>query len=322
MSELQKVVLFQVDAEKGEGVELSEEYSVRGYPTFVVLNTEGKTVDRWMGYSKEYFIETMNKALADLSTIAEKTARLESAPTLNDAVTLGRYNSSISEFSKAVEYYRQAQQLAGDSEDFSNDIFINTTRGIAKDQFSYEDAAKAFESILASADPENKVNAARTMSRLAGQGEKPGDLAKYLQIGIDIASKSNDPGLQSSRNELLVDYNLKVACDSAEAVRYKKLTLGDNWQNEADGLNSFAWWCFENSVNLAEADTLARKAVALAEPGRDKAMILDTAAQICRARGNLEEAIKFMEMAVAEEPDNSQWSKTLESFRAEVTGSS
>lgn len=322
MNELQKVVLFRVDSEKGEGVDLASQYSIKGYPTFVVLNSDGKTVDRWMGYSKDYFIETMNKAIADLSTIDEKMARLEASPNLSDAVVLGRYNSSIGEYGKAVEYYSQAQQLAADSEDFSNDIFTNTVWGISRGQFGYEDAAAAYDVVLAGDNDGNKVDGARTMSRLAKQNNKPDDLAKYLKTGIDIASASDNPDMQSGRNALLVDYNLDVVGDSTAAVKYKKMTMGENWQDNASRLNGFAWWCYENMVDLPEADTLARKAVELSEPGSSKAMILDTAAHICKARGNLEEAIKFMQMAVDEDPENSQWSETLDSFKAEMQGGS
>ena len=62
------------------------------------------------------------------------------------------------------------------------------------------------------------------MSRLAKQNDKPDDMAKYLKTGIDIASASDNPDMQSSQNALLVDYNLNVIGDSTAAVKYKKGT--------------------------------------------------------------------------------------------------
>ena len=43
-------MLYKIDVEKGEGVELAREYGVRGYPTFLMISPEGGTIDRWLGY--------------------------------------------------------------------------------------------------------------------------------------------------------------------------------------------------------------------------------------------------------------------------------
>jgi len=80
-------------------------------------------------------------------------------------------------------------------------------------------------------------------------------------------------------------------------------------------LNSFAWWCFENKINLQEAAELGRRGVKLAEPGRGKAMIIDTVAEIENLRGNPREAVKLMEQAVKEDPASDQWKKQLERFK-------
>ena len=38
-------VVLLLDAEKGEGETLAEQFNVHGYPTYIVLNADGKTVD-------------------------------------------------------------------------------------------------------------------------------------------------------------------------------------------------------------------------------------------------------------------------------------
>jgi S-methylmethionine-dependent homocysteine/selenocysteine methylase len=82
----------------------------------------------------------------------------------------------------------------------------------------------------------------------------------------------------------------------------------------AGNLNGFAWWCFENNVNLQEAETLSRKSVKLAEAGREKAMYLDTLAEICNSLGKHREAADLMKSAVAEKPDDDYYQKQLEKF--------
>ena len=56
--------------------------------------------------------------------------------------------------------------------------------------------------------------------------------------------------------------------DKAKALSLKRRSMPEGWMEQAKQLNAFAWWCFENEVDLEEADTLARKGVDLAEVRR------------------------------------------------------
>ena len=44
---------ISVDAEKGEGIDLSRKYEVTAHPLMLVINSEGKVVKRILGYVKE-----------------------------------------------------------------------------------------------------------------------------------------------------------------------------------------------------------------------------------------------------------------------------
>ena len=44
---------ISIDAEKGEGIELSRKYEVTAHPLMLVINSEGKVVKRILGYLKE-----------------------------------------------------------------------------------------------------------------------------------------------------------------------------------------------------------------------------------------------------------------------------
>lgn len=49
---------ISIDAEKGEGIELAKKYGVRGYPTFVFLNSDGSLAKQTSGYqNSQDFIE-------------------------------------------------------------------------------------------------------------------------------------------------------------------------------------------------------------------------------------------------------------------------
>ena len=57
-------VNYQLDAEKGEGVNVAKQYTVTGYPTSLYLTAAGSVLSRNEGYGNvTYFIRDANKAL-------------------------------------------------------------------------------------------------------------------------------------------------------------------------------------------------------------------------------------------------------------------
>lgn len=318
MTALNQVILHKVDCEKGEGIELAEKFNISGYPTMILMNSDKQTIGRWMGYAKDYFIETLTAEMADLTPIADKQARYDEAPVLSDALALARYSSAVGEYKNAVDYYTKAQELDTDG-DYSYKILDNTIDGILRaDVFTYEDAVRAAEKVFAGNNLENQIYAANSMNTLAKRAGKKDEQKLYLERGMKAAAKTPDAGLVKYATELQIEYNLYFTGEKMKAVELKKSTYSEGWQEDANKLNSFAWWCYENDVNLEEAEQLAIKAINLSEPGRAKAMILDTAAHICKARGNMTDAVKYMEMAVSENPEDESWKTTLEQFKAEM----
>jgi len=311
------VVLYRLDTEKGEGIELAKEFNIKGFPTFIMLNNKGQTIDRWIGYSKEYLLTTMESAMIDLTPVKEKMVRFETDPNFNDALVLGRYSRSLNEYQNAVKYYRAAQEINQDPDtDCLYEIFSNVSDGAHKDLFSFEDAINAADAVLASAtaDSDDKYGVARRMTYLAQKKERLDEIAPYLEAGIKALEGSEESGEIKNHATLMADYCIYVTKDYDKAVKYKKETMPDGWQENAGNLNSFCWWCFENNVNLEEAEELSRKSVKLAEPGKEKAMYLDTLAEICNALGKHYEAVEFMKIAVNEAPDNEYYKEQLERF--------
>ena len=83
----------------------------------------------------------------------------------------------------------------------------------------------------------------------------------------------------------------------------------------ADKLNNFAWWCFENDVNLEEAGELALKGVELADSDSGRANILDTVAEICNKLGNCDQAVAHMQRAVELDPERQYFKDQLVKFQ-------
>jgi tetratricopeptide (TPR) repeat protein len=311
------VVLYKLDAEKGEGIELAKEYNVKGYPTFIMLNVDGHMADRWIGYTKDYFLTTMDGAVKDMTPVPEKMSRFETDPKLNDALVLARYSNSLNEYKDAVKYFSAAQKINDDPDlNYSFEIFDNTSDGAGKDMFTFEDAVQAADAVLASekSTADDKYGVARKMTSLAVKKERVDVAAPYLEAGIKTLEGSEDDTDVKRHARLMADYSLYVSNDKDKAVSFKKKTMPEGWLDKPGDLNGFAWWCFENKVNLEEAEQLSRKSVKLAEPGNRKAMYLDTLAEICNALDDCHQAVELMKMAIKEAPDKDFYKEQLERF--------
>jgi thiol-disulfide isomerase/thioredoxin len=311
-----QVVLFKIDAEKGEGIDLAKTHHVDGYPTYVLMNADGQTLDRWSGYGKDFFLETSSAAFSDLTTIEEKQARFHASPNASDAAKLARFHETSGDNRRAVELYAKAQEL-GDT-NYAFQIFQATTYGVGEEPgaFTAADARKAADAVVAvpGQQPDHVVTTYEMMKWLEGRTDQKGIATPYLAPAM--AATDGNADLARARAGLEIDHALRIEKDGDKAFELKLASMKDGWREDAAALNAIAWWCFENAVRLDEAEELARRGVKLAEAPGDKANILDTLAEICNARGNCPEAVVYMRQAVELNPEREYFKKQLERFEA------
>ncbi|MEZ5066827.1 MAG: hypothetical protein R3B81_19100 [bacterium] len=312
------MVLFKTDAEKGEGIELAKEYLVQGYPTFVLTNAKGEALDTWSGYGKEHFLETIGTAVADPTTIAEKTARFGKSPSAADAKKLARFHGTRGEYVDAVRFAKKAGEIAPSAENRYDEFYYTAYASIrGSEDFSLEDVTAAADQVVRAKDVsgDTLVELADMMSYLGQKNEQPRLVVPYLEPALKATKGTTDPGLAQARQGIEIEHALLVLNDKDKALELKRASMPEGWKDDASGLNSFAWWCFEKDVNLEEAEALARHGVEVAAAGREKAMILDTAAEICNARGNCDDAVELIQRAVSEDPDSEHYQKQLTRFQ-------
>jgi thioredoxin-related protein len=322
MKALESVVLFETDAEKGEGKTLAAQYKVKGYPTFVLINPTDKVIDLWAGYEKAYFLKVFGEAVANLAPVEEKITRYGATPNLKDALGLGRYYESIGQYKSAADCYNTAQKLRTDaSDDYTFEAFEVTVEGFNNNVLTINEVVSAADAVLASNDktPTDVIETAQLMIGVDKQDNKMDIVQKYLEAALKVSADSKDEKIKEAHNGILVDYNLFVKNDTTAAVAQKKANMPKGWINDVSALNEFCWWCFESNINLADAEDLARHGVDIAEPGKNKAMIADTAAEIFNARGNRKDAIKFANIAAQEDPESKYYPKQLEKFQKEAS---
>jgi tetratricopeptide (TPR) repeat protein len=314
---LQTVVLFKVNAEAEDGgEELATEFTVKGYPTFVMTNAHGETINRWWGFDgTPEFLETFNEAASDPTTIAEKQARFESAPTAKDAETLGDYHLTRNESIEAVGYFEKAIEIGDPEETYEVDLVMAKTMGVRDELFTVDDVKAAADLALLSPhiSESQTVEVVRWTIGLLDD-EDSAAAAPYIEAGLMATEGTEDEDLQKARQRLLISQALMVTGDKELAVSLKRETMPEGWQEDAGELNGFAWWCFENEVNLEEAEALARNGAELAEDDSQKAQILDTVAEIVNLRGDTDGAIALMQRAIELAPDNDYYTEQLDRF--------
>ena len=318
---LATVVLLPVDAEKGAAVALAKQFRVQGFPTFVLTDPEGQPVDRWLGYSTPAdFGARLSSALADPTTIAAKQARLERAPTAADAARLAGIRVSESDLRAGLTLYRRARALApqvpgGWAHEIFGAVEMGTLAGVPG--FTADSLRAAADLVLAATppDPADLLHVASTMRIVGSRTRHPELAAPYLAAAVAATAAVTDTALREQRQALLPDHALFVEKDVRKAARLQRAAMPAGWQDDAAKLNEYAWWCFQNDVNLKDAEKLARRGVKLAAPGRDKAMLLDTLAEIRARRGDAREAAALSEQAMREVPASVYYPRQAARFR-------
>ena len=314
---LNSVILLTVDCEKNDGPELAKSFGVRGYPTFILVNAETQTLHRWIGYEKDFFITSLEAGLADPTTIEEKITRFKTSPDAATAEALASYHDSKGEYSDAVVYFKKAAGLNEDkSKDYAFDIFQAYYYGNRRKLFSFEELKIAANNALSSQSvkTEEKGRIYYYMSNMITNNKDDQDLVDFLKKGQAFFTKLTDDKVQRQKDNINILHTIYLDKDPAKAVKLKKAGMAEGWDESAKDINSFSWWCFEHKINLDEAEKLARTGVELAEPGGEKAMILDTVAEIVNFNGNPKEAIEFTKLAVKESPERKFYQDQLKRF--------
>jgi thioredoxin-like negative regulator of GroEL len=313
-SGLKEVVFFSIDAEKGAGVELAKRFKVRSYPNFLLANAEGNPVYRWVGYGDaDGFLQNMNKGLADPTTLVDKEMRFEKKPTVKDAAAIADAALASSDMRKAATWYEKAAKLQGGG--YEGEIYMAKYYGLRAGLFTKDEVVAAADAVMAADKFDDKMMVYQTQQGLATATGDPALRHRYVEDAWNLVKDDDSPEAKSMRQYIAIDYALYVEKDPKKAADLKYDAMPEGWLENPDRLNQYAWWCFENKVDLERAETLARKGAELAEAGPQRAAILDTAAELCNALGNCEDAVSLAEQAKQNDPQNEYYSKQLERFR-------
>jgi hypothetical protein len=309
--------MVRIHNEKGEDTDYIYSYDVKGYPTFLFISKNGETLGRWWGYSKDNFLKEMNIALSDPTTITEKKERFVQKPDAKTARALAKYHYTRGELIEAEKYYLAATKYDTEN-DYAYDLYDLYRRGFINKIYTKVQLISAADKALASddVDPRSKL---RIYDQMGGGAilmfPNDEDILDYIRKGQVYAANVTDEKLQEYKDRIDISYSLYIEKDTKKAIELKKKSYQEGWQNNANDLNSFAWWCFEHQVNLQEAEKMAERGVKLAEDGSQKANIMDTLAEIVNLLGEPVRAAEIIDEAAKENPDSEYIQKQQVRFR-------
>lgn len=313
------MILLQVNCEKGEGIELAKTYNIKGYPTFILANKGAETMSRWWGYTKELLFEQLESGLADQSTIENKKVRYAKNPDANTAKVFASYHQTKGDIKEAVTFYSQAAEFDTEN-DYAYELYSLYFSGIRQKIYTMSEVELAADKVLASekVTTESKTRMYAGMAAHIKDDQENKKILSYIIDGHAHVSRLSEKKPKWAIDQLNIAHALYIDKNQDKAVTLKKGSMKDGWQDNAGDLNGFSWWCFENKVNLEDAEKMGRRGAKLAQSGREKAMIFDTVAEIVNLRGNPNEAIALMELALKEDPESEYYKKQIEKFKSKV----
>ncbi|MEE8578050.1 MAG: tetratricopeptide repeat protein [candidate division Zixibacteria bacterium] len=320
---LATVVHLPLNVLKGAGPELSEIYQVgHTYPVFILTNSSGEIITRWTGYTtSQRFVGQLKQAMSDLTTIAQREAQFDASPTLGGAIGLAKFNTDIGQHLQAAKYYRRAQALATNARiDLRYDVFKSMANAVWKEQVAYDSIFRAADAVMTTPrkNGKNTAELAKLMCKLARKFENTKKLSGYIDTALAITGTSPDAKLKQTYSLLRSEKALLLYSDTTGALEIKKQDLGPGWDTDRNRFFDFARWCLERKINLAESEQFARKAVNMVKPGKYRARVYNTLAEICMARGKKDEAISIINLAIDHDPENPLYSNQLKKYEEEA----
>lgn len=306
-------VLLILDAEEGEGIDVARQHHIRSFPTFLLENADGETLDRWLGYGNvESFMADLGTATEDPMTLSDRMEQFASEPTAKDAIKVADIRRMSGLVGEAMAWYERAEELDPDA-DVAGSIFQARATGHRMGLYDLASVKAATDPLIESGDARSVWSAVSTLDRATRESEQRDVYHAVLRPAATRLEGMGDDAARMHAN-VMISVELELEDDPQAAFEWKKRSMGDGWQDDAGALNNVAWWAFEHEVALDEAEEYARKGVGLAEAGNARGNVLDTLAEICNLKGDCGEAVELMREALREDPESEYFQKQLVRF--------
>ena len=302
----------KIDAEKNNGPQQKKKYRVKGYPTILLLDSEGNEIDRIIGYRppEEFFnelnrIKNRENTLSDLITrykqsINNSSVKIDLA---EKYILMNLPDSARLLLDNIYSFQKKKHQL-----DFS--VSFNLSQLYYKIR-SLDRSIEILDQIVESGVDSSDI---AYFFRLLYKSKRSSDidaLLEYAELSENIDRK------QKSYWQIIRILKKHKRDPSLEAELYLKvidLYTGD-YKYLPSLLNGFAWRMTELEKNLDIALVKINKAL---EYGED-IKILDTKAEVLWKLNRSEEAVEIIEKCILSDPQNKYYKDQKKKFLSAST---
>ena len=302
----------KIDAEKNNGPQQKKKYRVMGYPTILLLDSEGNEIDRIVGYRPpEEFLNELNRiknrenTLSDLITrykqnINNSSVKIDLA---EKYILMNLPDSARSLLDNIYSYQKKKHQL-----DFS--VSFNLSQLYYKIR-SLDRSIEILDQIVDSGVDSSDI---AYFFRLLYKSKRSSDidaLLEYAELSENIDRK------QKSYWQIIRILKKYKREPDLEAELYLKVIdlYTSDYKYLPSLLNSFAWRMTELEKNLDIALVKINKAL---EYGED-IKILDTKAEVLWKLNRSEEAVEIIEKCILGDPQKQYYKDQKKKFLSAST---
>ncbi len=285
-------VNVQFDMEKGEGLDIAKTYSVRAYPTFLIINGDGKLVHRGVGYlTPDKFLDFGGKAINPEFQLGTLTDKWEKGD--RDDAFVQRYLHALTDAydsrgEQVAEYYLANQKDLTTKDNL--DILM---------EYGMDPSSASHKYVLANKDVLAKEKGTDFLNSFAYSYFMKGRKAK--QSVDDIVREVSYA--YPEKKDVLGFY---VKCFDAQSKRDQPAYLailadylkpGVYQQFSSTELNSYAWNVFENSTDQTQLKQALEWALGSVTK-EAKYANLDTVANLYNKLGEKDKARAYATVAI------------------------
>ena len=302
----------KIDAEKNNGPQQKKKYRVKGYPTILLLDSEGNEIDRIIGYRppEEFFnelnrIKNRENTLSDLITrykqsINNSSVKIDLA---EKYILMNLPDSARSLLDNIYSYQKKKHQL-----DFS--VSFNLSQLYYKIR-SLDRSIEILDQIVESGVDSSDIAYFFRLLYKSKRGSDIDALLEYAELSENIDRK------QKSYWQIIRILKKHKRDPSLEAELYLKVIdlYTSDYKYLPSLLNSFAWRMTELEKNLDIALVKINKAL---EYGED-IKILDTKAEVLWKLNRSEEAVEIIEKCILSDPQNKYYKDQKKKFLSAST---
>lgn len=271
------MIAIKIDAERDEGPEIRQRYHVVGYPTVLVLDAQGREIDRIFGFEPaDEFARHLESIRFGPTSFGEIVTRFVDAGTAENVLAAGF-------------------EAGFDAAACGN----------------YEHADALLRAVVA-ADPDNSAGFGAQALLVLGKYRHLRGAEEYDEaIALFAELRTRFPDTAEADQALV-----QTAIAHARAGRTESaLAAFDTYlqvdPTDGDRANAVAFTMFLERVALDRAESIARAALD-ADP--DDASLWDTLAEVQYARGDADGARTSIARAIALEPESAYYAEQADKF--------